>query len=172
MHKIMLLGLMLLPMFSVAAYDGVNTFYNDESEVKALVFLSEKCPCSKSHIKHLNDLVLKHPRVSFYGVISEPFRNDMERAKINDYFTKDRFKLQIISDPSQVLVKKYKALKTPHVTLFSNQKTIYEGGVTNKKSFKDSGKKYLAENLSLLERGQKLKYKKGMSLGCYIRRFE
>lgn len=170
MHKTMLLGLIMWPMLSMAAYEGVNAFLSDKSEVKALIFLSENCPCSKSHVDHLNEIVSQYPDVKFFGVISEPAKNSKAQTKLDDYFTSDRFRFPIIADSSQILVKKYKALKTPHVTLFKNDKVIYEGGLTNRKSFKESGKKYFAENLELLAKGEPLKYKNGMSLGCYIRR--
>ncbi len=170
MYKgIMLLGL-VWSCYTSAAYKAPDVFLNDESETKVLVFLSEKCPCSVSHISHLNGIVAKYKNIKFYGVISEPAQNKEQEEMIAGYFTKDNFKLPIISDEKQALVKKYKALKTPHVTLINKGKILYQGGLTSNKSFKDSGQKYLAENLENLEKGLPLKYKNGSSLGCYIRR--
>lgn len=170
MYKsIMLLGL-LWSSFSFAAYEAPDKFLNDKSETKVLVFLSEKCPCSVSHINHLNALVSEYKDVSFYGVISEPAQNKEQEKVLLSYFTEENFKLPLIEDVNQTLVTKYKALKTPHVTLISKGKILYQGGLTSNKSFKDSGKKYLSENLKRLKNGESVKYANGSSLGCYIRR--
>ncbi|MGH1468043.1 MAG: redoxin domain-containing protein [Bdellovibrionales bacterium] len=170
MYKgILLLGL-VWPFFSFAVYNTPDTFLNDKTETKVLVFLSEKCPCSISHINHLNDLVEEHSSVKFYGVISEPAQSKEQEEMIQSYFTKENFKFPIISDPKQTLVSKYKALKTPHVTLINKGKILYQGGLTSNKSFKESGKRYLSENLKRLKKGLSVKYKNGSCLGCYIRR--
>jgi hypothetical protein len=147
-----------------------ETFEQDKAANKAVVFLSQVCPCSNSHVEHLNKLISEHPEVSFYGVISEPVTNKNKKA-IEAYFNKDRFSFPLIRDDKQVLVKKYGALKTPHVTFFRGGKISYQGGVTNKKSFKESSVKFLETNLNLLANNKKFKYSRGSSLGCYIRRY-
>lgn len=167
----------LLFLFSpqvFAEYATPQDFEKNQSPLKALVFLSEGCPCSRSHIEHLNALEKKFPQLKIYGVISEPPTDDEKKAKSDAYFQSPLFEFPVISDPSQGLVKKYGALKTPHLTLFEKKNDvyvkIYEGGVTNQKSFEKSTIKYLEENLTFLSKGQPCKYKNGQSLGCYIRR--
>lgn len=160
---------------SAAEYVGPEVFEKDSSPWKALVFLSEACPCSRSHIIHLNDLQKKYPGLKVYGVISEPAQDEDGRHKIDDYFHADIFQFPIINEPSQSLVKRYKALKTPHVSLLQKNasggyEVIYEGGVTNQKDFAKSTVKYLAENMAEISQGKPVKYKNGQSLGCYIRR--
>jgi len=137
---------------------------------KVIVFLSQKCPCSRGHVAHLNELYRKHSEVAFYGVISEPV-NAKNKKAVKAYFTKERFAFPIIRDDEQNLVKKYKALKTPHVTFLSDNKVVYQGGVTDQKSFRRSSKKFLEVNLKLLAQGKDIKFKLGASLGCYIRRY-
>ncbi len=169
------LFMMWLSLFMAWSHD-TSVFDKDTSDYKALVFLSDECPCSRSHIDHLNSLSQSGLKV--FGVISEPLNDSMseERKKqLTEYFKPDKFSFPLIDDPQQLLVKKYKALKTPHVTLFKKTNTgyeiIYEGGVTNQKDFHKSSQKYLAENWQAITAGRPLKYARGHSLGCYIRRF-
>jgi len=152
------------------AYLKHEVFEKDKSANKAVVFLSQICPCSNGHVRHLNQLISKHPKVSFFGVISEPVTSK-NKKEIEAYFTQKRFSFPIIRDDEQFLVKKYGALKTPHVTLLRDGKIAYQGGVTNKKLFKESSKKFLEVNLELLAENKKFKYRRGSSLGCYIRRY-
>jgi hypothetical protein len=169
----MYIGLLFL---SLSAWAAQSDFLKpldvmqDTSEKKVLIFLSDKCPCSKAHVEHLNMLSEKHKSISFFGVISEPVQ-EKNKFSIKKYFKEKDFSFPIVRDDQQVLVKKYKALKTPHVTFLEKSKILYQGGVTNKKSFKDSSKKFLAENLNLVTSGKTVKYKTGASLGCYIRRY-
>jgi len=151
------------------SFQTPHTIEQDKSAYKAVVFLSQKCPCSKGHVDHLNELVAQHPDVKFYGVISEPVTSK-NKKEVGAYFTHKRFSFPIVRDDRQVLVKKYGALKTPHVTFFRDGKIVYQGGVTNKKSFIKSSRKFLEANLKLLAQNKKFKYRTGSSLGCYIRR--
>lgn len=137
----------------------------DKAEIKVLAFLSDQCPCSRSHKEHLNNLS-KTYSYPVYGVISEPISDSKRLA----YF-RSGFNFPIVRDPKQLLVKKYKALKTPHSVILKNNAPIYEGGVTNKRNFKKATSKFLEENLKLLSQNKKLKHRYGKALGCYIKRF-
>jgi len=161
-----------LALFSVTghSFQKPEVIAKDKSDYKAVVFLSQSCPCSKGHVDHLNQLASQHPKVKFYGVISEPVTTK-NKKDIESYFTDERFSFPIVRDDNQFLVKKYGALKTPHVTFFREGKVAYQGGVTNKKSFVESSRKFLETNLKLLAENKKFKYKTGSSLGCYIRRY-
>ena len=108
--------------FWFASLVGVaNTVYlsaqnveQDRSDSIVLVFLSQNCPCSKGHVKHLNELALRHKNVKFYAVVSEPI-NQRNKESVQKYFTKERFAFPIVEDNRQFLVRKFGALKTPHV---------------------------------------------------------
>ncbi len=171
MYKVVLWGLVLCPMMSWGSFQSPEAFEQNKSDLKVLVFLSEKCPCSRSHVDHLNKIFKENPGVGIYGVISAPPQTEEEKEMVKEYFSSSNFKFPLIEDPNQLLVKKYKALKTPHVTMFKGGKLIYQGGLTSNRSFKNSGKKFLAENLLSLKLGKPLKHKHGPSLGCYIRRY-
>ena len=140
---------------------------------KILVFLSQKCPCSCSHVSHLNELSQKHKNISFFGVISEPVDQENQNEVVN-YFKKENFAFPIIRDDQQVLVNQYGALKTPHSIILKknqdNYEVIYEGGVSDKSQFTKSTKHFLEENLTQVKLGKELTYKQGVSLGCYIKR--
>ncbi len=155
------------------SYQAPESFYANRSEYKVIVFLSVLCPCSRSHVEHLNDLQEKYKEVSFHGVIVD----SVEYQKlIQDYFTADRFSFSLLKDPQQVLIRDFNALKTPHIVLLKRQsngkyKRLYEGGLSNQRDFSKSSRRYLQENLLALFEGRDLPYKHGRSLGCYIRRF-
>lgn len=155
------------------AYTAVENFREDKSNYKVLVFLSYQCPCSQSHIQHLNDLALKYRQIKFYGVITDIF-TQASSADIQGYFSSKNFKFPIIKDEGQGLIRKYRALKTPHTVILkkvnSEYKIIYEGGVSDRRDFSQSTKKFLSENLHAISRGHSVKYEHGKSLGCYIRR--
>jgi hypothetical protein len=169
------LAILFTSLCSRADYVDISAFEKDTSRWKALVFLSEACPCSRSHINHLNELQEKYPELKIFGVISEPPKNEEEKKDVDKYFKGTAFKFPILADDKQVLVGRYGALKTPHLTLFEKKakgtyEVIYQGGVTNQRDFEKSNVKYFAENMEQLTHGKVVKYKNGQSLGCYIRR--
>tara|TARA_Y100001935_G_scaffold231958_1_gene213352 strand:- start:2408 stop:2935 length:528 start_codon:yes stop_codon:yes gene_type:complete len=159
---------------STWAYESVKSYQENPSSLKVLVFLSKNCPCSRSHVDHLNGLSQKYPNIAFYGVITDFFDKDSE-PEIKAYFDSQNFKFPLIKDSEQMLVKKYGALKTPFSVIVQNQSSqeqvLYEGGVSDDHDFPSSTKHYLEENLAALAQGKDPIYKVGKSLGCYIRRF-
>lgn len=166
---------LIIPIFSWANFLSIKDFENENSANKALIFLSETCPCSNSHIEHLNSLAKSYPQIKYFAVISEKARPENEK-ELAEYFSQKNFKFPVIQDNEQVLVKKYDALKTPHATLLSKNgsdgsyKVVYQGGVTNAANFNAATIKYLEENLKLISENKPVKYDKGISQGCYILR--
>ncbi len=156
------------------AFHSPDLFENNLSEYKVLIFLSKNCPCSRSHVRHLNELHESSDKVAFFGVITDMITPE-NRQDIDNYYSKKSFGFPLIQDEDQVLVKKYDALKTPHVVLLQKQssgrfKRVYEGGVTNNRQFSRATKKFLQDNLGALLAGADIKHSQGKSLGCYIRR--
>jgi hypothetical protein len=171
------LGLVTLVLSLIAnvsfGFATPQKFESDTSPLKALVFVSSSCPCSRSHIEHLNQLNKDNPDLQLFAVITDP--NATATEVLSEYYSPKNFQFSIIQDSQQSLVKKYRALKTPHVVLLERQKDqsykmIYEGGVSNHRTFAKADKKFLAENLQALSKNQPLPYQQGRSLGCYIRR--
>lgn len=164
--------LIFAPLSSWSAFSTLSDFDKDQRPTKILVFLSKDCPCSDSHVNHLNKLNTKYKDVSFYGVVTDP---ESEAAEIAIYFDSNRFDFPIVKDPEHDLVKIYGALKTPHVALLkrgadSSYKVAYEGGVTNGHNFAQANKFFLQDNLQALSTGKPLVHSQGKSLGCYIKR--
>lgn len=156
-------------------YASISDFNTDSAELKALVFLSASCPCSQSHVDHLNHLQKQHPNLKIYGVMTDQWIAD-RLPQINNYYTKKNFSFPVIKDEKQKLIQDYKALKTPHVVLLKkgpdqSHQVIYRGGVSDQRNFSQSKKKFLAENLMALQKNTPIPYQQGRSLGCYIRRF-
>lgn len=155
-------------------YQNVEQFDQDHSKLKVVVFLSSHCPCSKSHVDHLNTLNKAYKNVHFYGVATDIFNQNTKDA-LDEFYHSKGFNFPIIKDDKQNLVDRFKALKTPHVTILkkdkkNHYKMIYSGGVSDHRIFEQSHKHYLEENLEALSKGLSLKYIHGKSLGCYIRR--
>jgi hypothetical protein len=97
---------------SEANYSTPESFEKEQSTYKMLVFLSESCPCSKSHITHIQDLMQEHKDLKVFGVVSEPAQNEKQKLKKDQYFLKTDFGFPIIEDHKQFLVSKYNAFKT------------------------------------------------------------
>ncbi|MCH2533940.1 MAG: redoxin domain-containing protein [Bdellovibrionales bacterium] len=156
------------------AYQTVNDFDKNESEIKVVVFLSSQCPCSNSHVEHLNQLNNKYDKVQLFGVMTDVVDDD-NKKHVQAYYTSKNFQFPVLKDTKQTLVKRFKALKTPHTTLLKRQpsggyQVLYEGGISDHRFFDNAKKHYLKENLEALAAGKKIKYTVGKSLGCYIRR--
>jgi peroxiredoxin len=135
-------------------------------EPKALVFISSDCPCSKAHIEHIKSVADENSSLNVFGVATEP----MTKEKSIEYYKSISF--PVIQDDQQVLVKKYKALKTPHLTLVDKKQIIYQGGVTNSINPKYASKHYFKDVAQALTAKKPLPFNKGRSLGCYIKRLK
>lgn len=152
-----------------------SDFKLNSSDYKVLLFLSQSCPCSKSHVEHVNQLAKQYENVSFYGVVSDRFSEENSK-QISKYYKENNFTFPLIKDEKQILISEYNALKTPHVVILKKNennkfKVLYEGGVSDKRMFERSKKRYLSENLQAIASRSPIKYSEGKSLGCYIRRF-
>ncbi len=156
------------------AYDSVDSFMQKNDPVKALVFLSKDCPCSRSHVDHLNQVSREFPSIPIYGVITDTV-GPLNQQSLTDYFNIKNFYFPLIKDSEQKLVQQFKALKTPHVVLLKRQPNnnytiIYEGGATDQRDASLAKTFFLKENLKALQNKEPLPFAQGKSLGCYIRR--
>ncbi len=170
----MTLSFLLVFNFNVFALETPEDFFKNISDVKVLVFLSKDCPCSKSHVEHLNHLHQDFPSMAIFGVIADPVDKD-EIQESAEYFSSKNFKFPLLSDPEQKLIKQFKALKTPHVVVLkkqpnNNYTVIYEGGVSDQRKAENASVFFLRENLLALHNKKPLPFAQGKSLGCYIRR--
>ena len=170
----MALSFFLIFGFNVLALETQDNFFKNSSDVKVLVFLSKDCPCSKSHVKHLNQLHEDFPFIAMFGVIADSVDKEQDQEAAN-YFSSKNFKFPLLGDPEQKLIKQFKALKTPHVVVLKKQPNndytvIYEGGVSDQRKAENASVFFLRENLQALQNNTPLPFVQGKSLGCYIRR--
>lgn len=174
MQKLTIVLSILLLTTTAFGFETPASFENNTQAIKGMVFLSKNCPCSNSHVDHINEMAKKYKDIALYGVITDAF-DDSSEKEIQEYFTGARFGFPIIKDPEQVLVKKYGALKTPHAILLAQNKekgydVIYNGGVTDGHKFLEASQYFLKENLAALNAKKPIPYAQGRCLGCYIKR--
>jgi len=162
-----LLKIIMLMAFSSSAlttkfYKPID--FEKTNEPKALVFISSECPCSKAHIEHIKKVASENKILNLFAVATSP----MNKTKEVSYYK--QVGLKVIYDKKNHLLKKYKALKTPHLSIINNNKIIYQGGVTNKTSPLKATKFFFKEVASAISKNESTPYKQGVSLGCYIKR--
>lgn len=154
---------------------GVKTFEGKKIEQLSsgkkgtvVFFLSTTCPCSNSHMNHLNDLSKIYKDFSFVGVHSDKFQ-EIEFAK--KYFKSKAMNFPVLEDSKQVIAGELEALKTPHTFVFNNKnKMVFHGGVTNSSNYGHASKFYLKDALASLNVGKSPEKNFARALGCYIAR--
>ena len=179
MAKLSIVITFLITLSSSASFPlksvGVKTFKGEKIEKleagkkgTVLFFLSSTCPCSNSHMKHLNDLSKTYKDFSFIGVHSDKFQ-EVQVAK--EYFKSKGVEFPILEDKKQIVANELEALKTPHTFVFNNKnKMVFHGGVTNSSDYGHASKFYLKDALTSLDAGKTPKKNFARALGCYIGR--
>ncbi len=133
-----------------------------------VVFLSAKCPCSKSHTGELADLAKEFKEFQFVGVHSNLDESN-ELAK--NYFNELKLPFPVIRDSDAVIADRFKALKTPHAfVLTSASETVFQGGMSDSTDCADAGRRYLREALSDLRSGKPPRDRRVRTIGCAISR--
>lgn len=147
---------------------GVNISVEKAPQQKGIVvvFLSAKCPCSKSHEGPIKDLVKEFPDFSFVGVHSNK-DEDVETASL--YFREARFTFPIIQDRESRIANDYGALKTPHVFVVGPKgECWFNGGIDDTKDASRAKSFYLKQALLNLREGKEPEQKTARTLGCTI----
>ena len=159
---------LLITMLSTILFTSnattVDDFTNAKSP-KSLIFISAVCPCSNAHIEHIKEITEAHPGIKNFYVATE--------SKITPEHLSYYKKIGVdpIIDEKQTLVKKYKALKTPHSVILNDKgAVVYEGGVTNKKDPDSANILYFKEASASVSNNETPQITKERSLGCYIKR--
>lgn len=145
----------------------VESMEVEDEKLAVVVFLSATCPCSDSHVEHLNNLSAKYPKIKFYGFHS----NQDQNSKLGlEYFQKKKMKFPVWRDEKAKVADKLGALKTPHVFILKNEEVLYSGPVSDKSNFSKSERHYLEEFLVANAAGTKFEAPTKRPLGCYIAR--
>ncbi|MBS1984526.1 MAG: redoxin domain-containing protein [Bdellovibrionales bacterium] len=134
-----------------------------------IVFVSARCPCSRSHEKELTTLAKDFPGVDFVGINSN-VDEGLELSK--KHFVESALGFPVLKDPKAEIANSFGALKTPHVFVVDagGHKILYQGGVTDAHKADDASKHYLREVLKEVAAGRPAPLAESKSLGCYIKR--
>ena len=172
-----LFPLLVIPMaFSGPSLSGIELYSSqkfswDLEKAKkgtVLFFLSSSCPCSNSHLPHLEDLKKEFSQFSFIGVHSH---RSATKEKTQQYFGKKKLSFPILFDSNLKIANLYKAVKTPHVFILGKKgEILFHGGITNSVSFKAAKKFYLKNALLDIQKGKRPQKSFARALGCYISR--
>lgn len=131
-----------------------------------VVFLSSRCPCSKSHTDELKALAKDFPTFHFVAVHS-----NRDEDKSVEYFSSLRLPFPILQDEASSLANRFKALKTPHAFVYdSSGNLVYQGGMSDSHNFPEAHRRYLREALDDLSHERKVRTAEGRTLGCVIQR--
>lgn len=133
-----------------------------------LVFLSSKCPCSKSHEPVLNRLAAEFPGFRFLGVHSNA---DEAVADARAHFEKSGLSFPVLRDEGARLANRFGATKTPHAFVLDrdgNRK--FSGGVDDSHLAEAAQVPYLKLALEAVSAGREPERAEVRALGCAIRR--
>lgn len=135
---------------------------------RAVVFLSAKCPCSNSHVEHLNELQKKNPKIQFIGVHSN---SDESKEDSVTYFSNRGFSFPVLHDVGGKWADELKALKTPHAYLVSPEgEILFHGGVTSSNDANRAKEFFLKNALQDFTDNKEITKKEARALGCAITR--
>ncbi len=133
-----------------------------------IVFLSARCPCSRSHEKPLRELSRDFPRWQFIGVHANA---DETAIEARTHFKQEPLGFPLIEDAERKLLLRFNALKTPHVFVLNPQgEILYRGGVDDASLAAEAKRSYLREALEALEKGNPPPARETRTLGCRIAR--
>lgn len=157
---------------SIAGYKTLNNFtepsVNFEPDVLTVVlFISNECPCSNSHLDHLKELTRQYSAVSFVAVHTGEHRNI---STIEEYYRSKNLNFAVLADSEQKLIREFKALRTPQAFLIKGQSVLYSGGLSDDAHFPAAKKHYLKEALQEAIQNKPITSPHSKLNGCYIER--
>ncbi|HTL12380.1 MAG TPA: redoxin family protein [Bdellovibrionota bacterium] len=134
-----------------------------------VAFLSSRCPCSASHEKILAELAKEYgPKgFTFTGIHSNA---DETEASDDAHFQAAQLPFAVLKDPGSKWADAMGALKTPHVFVIKDGRTLYSGGVDNSARADRATEFFLKDALKALAQGQEPPMARTRALGCVIRR--
>lgn len=171
-------AIQFLTIFDLYGYQEIEGFHSlnkieasqyrfQKDEIMTVLFISNDCPCSNSHMQHFNELAKKFPKITFVGVHTGEYKKVSE---IEEYYRSKNLSFPVIADPEQKILKDFKALRTPHAFLLKGQDLRYSGGVSDDAHFPSAQKLYLEKALSEASQGLPVSVPHSKLNGCYIER--
>lgn len=145
---------------------SVNPRQNAEGTV--VLFLSAKCPCSRSHEPELARLAKAFPKMKFVAVNSNS--DETDEASLS-HFKNGDLSFPVVRDLDNKIANAFGALKTPHAFIVSPKgECWYDGGVDDTKDAAKATTHYLRAALTDLSEGREPQQKTARTLGCVIKR--
>jgi hypothetical protein len=158
------------------AFTGVDvvsgarqTLDASSSKATVFVFLSAHCPCSRGHEAALKALHREFSKKGFQFVGIHSNQNETPE-ETRDHFIEAKLPFPVFEDEGAKLADQFRALKTPHVFVKKGEESLFEGGVDDTASGRDSKKKYLRNALLEIESGRSVSQPRVRVLGCTISR--
>ncbi|NBX68854.1 MAG: thioredoxin family protein [Proteobacteria bacterium] len=141
---------------------------NSAQRGRVVVFLSAKCPCSRSHESSLKELANEFSDFSFIGVHSN---KDEDEGLSSIYFRERGLNFPIIQDKESRIANDFGAMKTPHAFIVGpSGECWFNGGVDDTKDASKAKQFYLKQALLDLRSGKEPEQKTTRTLGCTIMR--
>ena len=136
---------------------------------EVVVFLSARCPCSRSHEPGLAGLAREFGArgVKFVGVHSNADETP-EEARI--HFAQAALGFEVLQDAGAKSADALGALKTPHAYVFQDGQLVYQGGVDDSATASRAQRHFLRDTLQALIEGRSPPSARARSLGCVIKR--
>lgn len=132
------------------------------------IFISSTCPCSLSHIAHINELSAKFKDFSFVAILSGAGESKTQALTV---FRAMKLTFPVILDADQTILETFAATKTPHAFIVaSNGENLFAGGVSDSSTFAQSKKHHLEQALVEISNGKIVTEAEPRALGCYIQR--
>jgi len=142
----------------------------DAPKGSVIIFLSAKCPCSRSHEKMLTELATEYAPKGFHftGILSNA---DEDESTARTHFTETKLPFPILRDRNTQIADRLGANRTPHAFLLSQTgEILFQGGVDDAKDASKAQRHYLREALERVAQGQLPALREVRSLGCKIQR--
>lgn len=146
----------------------ISVRLNSNQKGTVLVFLSAKCPCSKSHEPTLEKLAKDFSDFQFVALNSN---QDEEESFSSKHFQDSNLSFPVLRDAKAEIADRLKALKTPHAYVIGPQgQCWYDGGVDDTKDSSKAKEHHLKNALLDIRDGKEPKEKNVRTLGCVISR--
>lgn len=147
-------------------WESVDPKQNSKGTV--VLFLSAKCPCSRSHESGLGQLSKEFPDIRFVAVQSN---SDEDESLSEWHFKQAELPFPVIRDQRAQIADDFRAFKTPHAFVVGPKgECWFDGGVDDSKDASKATKFYLRAALNDLRDGREPREKTARTLGCIIKR--
>ena len=164
--------------FSLENVDGNMFSLADIKDAKGyiVVFTCNECPFAKMYEDRLIDLQNEYAPKGYSVVAINPNvspDNERESFKAMQKRAKEKnFPYVYLADEGQKIFPQYGAVRTPHVFLLDQDRTVqYIGTIDdNAKSAEAVNKKYVEDAIKALEQGKKPETNFTKAIGCPVKR--